>query len=307
MLGEAISFKMEHLIPLYRHRLHLSNATFSRIEHEDAMVAIVYEVQQTNRKLILKICSNSSDYFREVYFLQHFKDTLPVPLILDVVPPEEDVNGAILMDCLPGTLLKLNDCSDRLAFEVGAKLACIHLNRLSGYGDPIQAQKLNQDPRVYYTFKFEEGLEECKNQLSKKLLEQSKNFYDEHVNLLLTVDGPCIVHRDFRPGNILVHNGKLQGIIDWAGARASFAEEDFCPLEGEEWGFSSIIKKSFLAGYASIRRVPDYGDLMPLLLLSRAFATIGFTIKKNTWDNIHERLYKRNLHFLETFKLEKLK
>ncbi len=41
------------------------------------------------------------------------------------------------------------------------------------------------------------------------------------------MDGTCVVHRDYRPGNLIVHDGKLQGIIDWTGARTSFAEEDF--------------------------------------------------------------------------------
>lgn len=67
---------------------------------------------------------------------------------------------------------------------------------------------------------------------------------DTHINLLDSVDGPCIVHRDFRPGNIIVNEGKIQGIIDWAGARASFVEEDFCPLEFGEWPVTDRSKKS---------------------------------------------------------------
>jgi Ser/Thr protein kinase RdoA (MazF antagonist) len=149
--------------------------------------------------------------------------------------------------------------------------------------------------------KFNESFEECSTHLPKALLEQCRRYYDAHIDLLTSADGPCIAHRDFRPGNILVQDGQLQGIIDWSSARASFAEEDFCPLEHYEWSTHSTNKKSFLEGYASIRPVPDYSAVMPLLRLSKAFATIGFMVKRGTWDNIHARVYQINLRFLEAF------
>ncbi len=107
-----------------------------------------------------------------------------------------------------------------------------------------------------------------------------------------------MVHRDFRPGNVIVFNGELQGIIDWAGGRASFAQEDFCPLEHGEWSSNPSYKKSFLAGYGSIRPVPEYGSMVPLLRLSRSFATIGFLVKTGTWNTSHARLYQSNRQYL---------
>jgi Ser/Thr protein kinase RdoA (MazF antagonist) len=132
-------------------------------------------------------------------------------------------------------------------------------------------------------------------------MEQCRGYFDTHLNLLASVDGPCMIHRDFRAGNVIVYDGKIQGIIDWASGRASFAEEDFCPLEHGEWWAHSSCKKSFLAGYASIRPVPDYSAVMPLLRLSRAFATIGFTVKTGTWESSNTRAYEFNRRFLETF------
>lgn len=110
-----------------------------------------------------------------------------------------------------------------------------------------------------------------------------------------------MIHRDFRPGNVIVYNDKLQGVIDWASGRASFAEEDFCPLELGEWSMHADRKKSFLSGYATVRLVPDYSAIMPLLQLNRVLATIGFTVKRGTWDNRHARLYQSNRLFLEIF------
>lgn len=293
---------MKNLIALCKQRLKLQNATFVRIDHDDAMVAIVYKViRPDGTPLILKICTRTKDYLHELFFLKHFAGTLPVPSIVQVVEPEPDINGAILMECLPGTLLKITDINDALAYEIGSLLARIHLNRLSGYGDLTQLNNLNSNPRDYFTMKFEEGLAECSNHLPKTLIKQCRLYYETHVNLLDSVDGPCIVHRDFRPGNIIIHNGRIQGIIDWSAGRASFAQEDFCTLEHGEWLNDHSFKKSFLLGYASIRPVPDYNSIMPLLRLSKAIAIVGFMVKSGTWNKRNTHIYQYNRKFLETF------
>jgi len=292
---------MDNFIALYQQRLNLQDATLTRIDHEDATVAIVYKVtQSTGTPLILKICVRPNDYAHELYFLKHFADFLPVPRIIDVVQPQPDIHGAILMECLPGTLLKAAHFTDALAYEVGSLLARIHINRTTGYGDLTQLQTLSSDPRAYFTMKFQEGISECSNHLPAKLIKQCQDYYDAHVKLLDSVDGPCITHRDFRAGNLMVHDDKVQGIIDWSSARASFAEEDFCFLEHGDWP-SNFSTKSFLAGYASIRPLPDYHTIMPLLRLSRAIAVIGFAVKRNTWQTTMAPYYQLNRRYLETF------
>ncbi|MDP1880992.1 MAG: aminoglycoside phosphotransferase family protein [Parachlamydiaceae bacterium] len=263
------------------------------------MVAVVYKINQFNgEQLILKICDRSNDYLREVHFLKHFSGILPVPKIIQVVEPTEGVHGAILMEYLPGKLLKAEDLTYPLAYEIGRCLAIIHLSRLSGYGDPIQ-NDLTTNPSSYFTMKFEEGLEECGTHLPIYLIKKCLAYYKENIDLLAAVDGPCIVHRDFRPGNIIVHENKLQGIIDWAGARASFAEEDLCSLEHGEWSKNPHFIKPILAGYTSIRPLPDYIRLVPFFRLNRAIAIIGFTVKRKTWDNRDSRIYQYNRQFLE--------
>ena len=293
---------MDKLIAHFQQRLSLQNSNFSRIEHDDAMVAIVYRITQpSGTQLILKICPRDGDYRREVYFLKCFADKLPVPHVVQVVPPEEGINGSILMESLPGEVLKTSNVTGLLAYEIGTLLAKIHLNSAAGYGDLTQPDGLTLDPRVYFALKFEEGIDECIHHLPEALIEQCRRYYDTHIHLLASVDGPCMIHRDFRPGNVIVHEGKLQGIIDWAGGRGSFAEEDFCPMEHWEWSMEPNSKKSFLAGYASIRPVPNYNAIMPLLRLSRALNVIGFTVKQGVWKTNYARVYEFNRRFLETF------
>lgn len=286
---------MDHLILPYKKNLNLIDAHFSRINHDDAIVAIVYKIVQPNGKpLILKICERPSDYLREAYFLKYFKDKLPLPRLIQTVEPEEGIHGAILMEYLPGTVLQKDALTDALAYKMGSLLAQIHLNKVTGYGDLIKPESLTSLPDPYYTMKFEEGLGDCSEQLPKPLIGKCQTYYDAHRDLLNFVDGPCIIHRDFRPGNWIVSSGKLQGIIDWSSARASFAEEDFCLME-----LHSILTPSFLTGYTSTRPLPDYSKIMPLLMLSQAVATIGFTVKRGTWNNTNSYLYESNLRLIE--------
>jgi aminoglycoside phosphotransferase (APT) family kinase protein len=229
--------------------------------------------------------------------LSLFAGRLPVPRIIRLVEPEGGLDGAVLMECINGSLLKTEFVTNSIAWETGSLLARIHRERAEGYGDLTDPARLSADPRIPFTEKFKEGLEECKGHLSEKLLETAMSHFEREIDLLLTADGPCIIHRDFRPGNLIASEGKVQGIIDWSSGRGGFAEEDFCPLEFGEWPQSC--RNFFLEGYASLRKVPDYQPVMPLLRLSRAVAAVGFTVKRGTWEARNSKLYQRNRQYLE--------
>jgi Ser/Thr protein kinase RdoA (MazF antagonist) len=290
----------DNLIILYQKLMNLPDAKFTLITHDDALVAVVYHITLSdNTKLILKICTNKSQhYFREIYCLTHFANQLPVPKIIQQISPSADIYGAILMECLPGSLLKIAEFTDQLAYELGALLAQIHLNRVSGYGDLIDQANLTSDPRIEFERIFNDSLIECAGYLPNTLLAQCRAYHTKNLDLLLSVDGPCITHRDFRPGNILIINNRVSGIIDWSSARAGFAEEDFCLLE-DLWTTDPQSKAAFLAGYSSIRTVPEYSKIMPLLRLNKAMVTIGFTIKRNLWKSSGAPVYQFYRKFLE--------
>lgn len=298
---------MNSLITVYLQLLNLKDAIFQEIIHADATVAVVYKVTPKNSTMpfILKICTRPKDYLNELYFLNYFTGTLPVPRIIKTLEPQEGIAGAILMEYVPGNLITPQDFTDELCYEIGQTLAIIHQSRTARYGDLTKPEALSDDPRTYFIEKFEEGLIECTNNLPEDLVTQCRTYFYENIDLLLDADGPCIVHRDFRPGNLLINNGKLQGIIDWSAARASFAQEDFCSLEHTNWPANPAHKQAFLDGYASIRPVPDYHGMMPLLRLSKAIGVIGFTVKRGTWYSRDAHFYTFNRKFLETLLLKK--
>ena len=275
---------------------------FVKIDHEDAMVATVYKIFQPNKSpLILKVCKRPYDYSSEIYFLNYFSNKIPCPNIIDSIQLHKENCGAILMEYFPGDLLKPNAITKEVAFEIGKILALIHKNKTDKFGYLNRDANLVLHPDVHFTEKFEEGLEECKSHLPKQLITQTYNYFQEYLPLLKSVDGPCMIHRDFRPGNIIIENNKLQGIIDWSSARASFAEDDFCSIEHGEWGNFNGYKKNFLAGYSSTRTIPNYHKIMPLLRLNRAIAVIGFTVKCKTWNTVHTKAYRFNRDFIDNF------
>lgn len=280
---------------LYQERFHLEDATFERIEHEDAMVATVYKVtEMSGRELILKICRKPSHFYREKYCLMFFEGRLPVPRIVGWVEPEKGVDGAVLMECLPGRVPKVEEVSDEVAREMGRLLAQIHEEKTVGYGDLTKREEL--DCYDYFNQKFEENFLECQEHLPQELMDKCRGYYVEHG--LRNVDGPCIIHGDYRPGNVIVHECKLRGIIDWSSGRAGFAEEDFFALEHGQWS-KHRSKKPFLEGYASVRHVPNYGAVMPLIRMNNALATIGFLARTGATEK-QARYYQYNRSFLET-------
>lgn len=291
---------MDNNLEYFKQYFKLEQATFSKIVHADAMVAVVYEViRSSGEKLILKICPRDQHFFREVYFLKKVQGIVPIPKIVEIVEPEQNNPGAILMEHLSGQLLERETLTAQLAYDIGLKLAQIHSVTTSGYGDLLYPSDLSSNPEDHWLEKLDESIEECRGHLSSGLIDQANTYVNNHIHLFKLADGPCIVHRDFRPGNIMISQGKLSGIIDWASARASFAQEDFQAFDHQEWSDSPQVNEAFIAGYESLRSVPKYKEMMPLIRLSRAFATVGYTLKIGTWNGVHSTIYEKNLEHIK--------
>lgn len=286
----------------YKTFFSLNDAQFTLIEHEDAIVSIVYKIETSDNKLlILKISPRKEQISREAYALKCFSSLLPVPKVIKIMPPSTLMPGAVLMTFIPGEILKTSEVTPTIAFSAGICLAKVHTYRTTGFCDSIESNQIEPSATLYFKEKFLKSLDECHEILSKSLYSQLKRYLRDQHKVLSQVDGPCIIHRDYRPGNILIQDGQLKAVIDWAASRSSFAEEDFCPLEFNEWPDNPIIKTSFLDGYKTIRNVPDYGKIMPLLKLHRSLATIGFLIRKNTWTETTKQLFDAKFNHIKQF------
>lgn len=80
--------------------------------------------------------------------------------------------------------------------------------------------------------------------------------FTEHAGLLDAVERPALVHFDLWDGNVLVHDGRVSGLIDgermfWGDPLADFASLAlFCDIEADE---------DFLAGYAEAGGTVHFG------------------------------------------------
>ena len=163
---KAAKNHMTDLLSLYKKYFNLGDAIFTRIAHNDAIVAIVYKIIPAEQgPLILKISERAQDYFREVYFLENLVNKLPVPSIIGTFEPKDNIPGAILMKCLWGDVLKIDSLTEPVAYQIGLLLAQIHLNRAAGYGDLIPADNLKSKPHAYFMDKFEESFRDLADEL----------------------------------------------------------------------------------------------------------------------------------------------
>ena len=292
-----------HTVELYRSKLALSqDAIFVPIVHDDAIVAEVYKVVlPSGIEYILKISEQSSHFFKEKYCLELLAGNPLVPKIIKVVEPQDGVRGGILMSCLPGHTIVLEEFTPSLAYESGRFLAKVHQHKMPGFGDFSCPQTLQPSARLHFVRKYEKYFDACAALFDADFIQRCKAYFYEHLYLLDLVEGPVLVHRDFRPGNMLVQDGKLSGIIDFASSAASFVEEDFIALELLYWSEDASSRESFFAGYTSVRELPDYTKIMPLLSLARAFNGLEFVVRKNLHETRANKLYQSHKKYIEQF------
>lgn len=289
-------------VEFYKNRLGLHDAIFVPIVHADAIVAEVYKVILSDgTEYILKISEQSSHFFKEKYCLELLAGNPLVPKIINEVEPQDGVRGAILMSCLPGHTISLKEFSPELAYESGKFLAQLHQHKMPGFGDFTCLQTLQPSARVHFVRKYEKYFDACAALFDAEILQRCKAYFYEHLYLLDHVEGPVLVHRDFRPGNMLVQDGKLCGFIDFASSAASFIEEDFIALELLYWSVDATSKEFFLEGYKIVRELPDYTKIMPLLCLVRAFNVLDFVVRTNIHETRSVEIYEFNKKYIEQF------
>ncbi len=204
------------------------------------------------------------------------------------------------MECLPGDVLNFFTFTHEMAFKMGELLAQLHEIRTENYGDLIIPDQKSDPIKEMWNY-INESVSECKDVVSSSLLDSCLKFLEKNMVKPEDFDGPCIVHRDYKPGNVVAYQNNITGLIDWESSKSSFAEEDFARMDNIIWDRDLSSKKPFLDGYSSVRKLPNIEEVMPLLRVSKCLGAIGFTIARKTWQTRDKDIYKRNLSFLMTF------
>lgn len=235
----------------------------------------------SGERLILKIPYARHKLLRELAALDALQHSLPVPKVIDAWIPEGEGCGAMLLSHLPGRIIE-EPVTPMLAHELGVLLARLHTHRLPWYGEAFEPA----DPEAQEWWKvmcerFADWLRSCDGVVDAGLIQDIYAVHRVLSNDLPHPDGPCWVHADFRPANVLIESHhQITGLIDFESARGGSADYDFVKMSLEVWDAVPGTEEAFLEGYDSIRPHPDVDRSLAFYQLHNAVGGLAWCIRR---------------------------
>lgn len=247
-------------------------------------------------RLVLKIPFVRRKLHRELYALRELQGDLPVPQVVDCWMADDEGPGALLLSLLPGAVIT-GPVSGELAANLGALLARLHRHSLGWYGDvydPAERSPAGWWATLRRTYESWQPL--CAQVMPRDLLQRARDHYDRLYASLPEPDGPCLLHFDYRPGNVLVEENRITGLIDFESSRGGSGGLDFVKIQNEVWDVWPGTREAFLRGYGSIRPVPELERVLPFYTLHNAFGGIAWCVKRDCPD---DPFFRENMERLE--------
>jgi aminoglycoside phosphotransferase (APT) family kinase protein len=239
-------------------------------------------VLSNNEKVILKIPYNRDKLLKEYKMLELLEGKLPTPKVLDYWEGNEKIPGALLLSYIDGKSV-IDKIDEKIAFEMGMLLAKLH-------NIEIEGSELGNAYKLIYTEKdewwktirrwFQNCIEDCKAVLNPELLDGCIELFDSYYQKLPKPDYPSVVHMDYRPGNILIKNSKIAGLVDFENSRIGSADVDFSKMKLYVWDLYPETKEEFLKGYSMVRPLPEIEKTLPFYMLFNAFAGVGWCVRR---------------------------
>ncbi len=248
----------------------------------------------SGEKVVLKIPFNKTKLYREKIILQTLNGVLPVPELLNFYSGISDIPGALLLSYIDGEPI-VGDINSELSFECGALLGQLHEIRMDNYclGDnPSQKWW----PSIYNRFNL--WIDECKSIVDDNVLHQAIGVFHEMTEHMKEDYSPVLVHFDFRPGNILIRENKIVGLIDFESSRGGSADLDFTKMNKYMWDKYEGSKEAFIAGYESIRELPDIEHSLPVYDLYNAIGALAWCVRRNKLD---DPFFYENLNIVKKY------
>lgn len=249
----------------------------------------------SGEQVVLKIPFSLSKLRREVYMLNLVRDHVTVPTVLDHYLEAE--SGALLLNLLPGQSLTANVTPD-LALQMGELLAQLHCKPMTVFGDEFETQPA---PALGWwasaDAQFQHWAPACATILEPELIQRVEKLYQQLWTQLPPPDGPCAVHYDYRPANVLAQDGVVTGLIDFESAHGGSAERDFSKIQSEVWALNPATKAPFLAGYGRVRPLPDLEHTLAYHALHNAFGGVAWCLRRGALR--HDPFMEYNINALE--------
>ncbi|MGD6844438.1 phosphotransferase family protein [Bacillus infantis] len=273
-------------IQKYIDRFHINAEQISDVP--ESFSSTVYKlVLQGGQTVYLKIPFSRDKLERELEMLQRLRGYVPVPAVLDQWEGDGDISGALLLEGIEGEPCT-RGMNTELAFQIGRHHAKLH-------NAPVPKEYLCFDPKAWREMvkeKFEHFGLHASKVLPESLLEMSQKHFYKSFQELPVPDGPCIIHMDFRPGNILVKENKVAGIIDFESARAGSPEMDFSKINRDVWERHEGAREAYIKGYETIRPMIDLDSILPFYKFFDAFCSVGWGQKRGAEK--HRKFIREN-------------
>lgn len=260
----------------------------------------VYRLTLSNQQQVyLKIPFNKVKLYREFAMLQRLAGKLPVPRVHHYWEGDDEVTGALLLESIPGLPIT-GVIPDKLAYEIGSLQAQMHSVNMPGYGydTPDGFHGLpDNNWRSYIRWNFENCKPICLDILEPGLYERCVAYFNKAYSTLPEPDSPCVVHLDFRPGNLLVQDHKITGIIDFESSRGGSSEIDFTKVNRYIWERNPATREIFEEGYNSIKTLIDLKRTLPFYSLYDSFCGVAWCAKRGV--DKHKAFLNENLDELK--------
>lgn len=270
-------------------------------EVEDSHSSTVYKCNLLNgNTFFIKIPYTKLKFERELEAYRILKGKIAIPKLLDYWTGDERCPGAFLLSALKGQPLT-TEATPKLAYHVGVTHAKLHAVEISNEG-LTTIQNVFLDWSNFLDTMFYSFAKDVKEVLAEHLYYQSIEKYEHMKRRLPPPDGPCFIHMDFRPGNIIVDGENVSGIIDFESVRFGSTEIDFTKLFRDFLSFDTELFQAYKEGYYSVRSLVDLDLILPFYRFTDAFNSIGWCKRRGLEKNAS--FYEKNLVLLKKFLLE---
>ena len=229
---------------------------------ESSFGSKVYRIDTDTQIRVIKLFYGSREYWRERKTLELLEPQGFVPKVLDGLQSTDNFDGALLLEYIANENLASLQIDNSLAHATGARLAQIHQNSLETLGFFGAKGVETISYKGWWSFRRHLLTNYWADFVRKRMDESFVQRCCEHIMQLTQSfsdeEPTCLIHCDFRFGNVLRRkNGELS-IIDFESSREGDGAYDFIKIweqigyqnNGQEW-------TSFLEGYASIRPLPE--------------------------------------------------
>lgn len=265
----------------------------------DSYSSTVYKLQLVNKHYVyIKIPYTKEKLKREYDVLTKVHGLIDVPKVLNYWEGNDFTTGAFLLEAIPGVPCS-GEINEDLAFNIGISHAKMHAVPVSLLEDENNIEKIEPEQwRAFVVKKLNYFKAYAKKSMSENLFATSINHIENTLSKLPNPDGPALIHMDFRPGNILVNQNRVTGIIDFESARMGSTEIDFTKVNRDIWTKYPGTKEAYTTGYNSIRPMIDLQKILPFYAFYDAFCSVGWGEVRGA--DKHRKFIDENLALLKT-------